>query len=97
MNLTRYIYRTVPLSEERAKEIRNREIESELAEIEYRKQQIKESEEHLATLRIAPLDTTREEQISLNPGDPGYDEAPALFCPENYQGDVEWVNLKNES
>jgi hypothetical protein len=92
MNQTRYIYRTVPLSEERAKEIRTEEIESELSEIEYRKQQIRECEEHILRLKGTPLATTREEQISLNPGDPGYNEAPPIFSPTQYQGDIKWIN-----
>ena len=92
MNNTRYVYKTVPISEERAKEERASQIQDECDEIEYFKSQIQECEDHITHLKSEPLPTTREEQIILNPGDPGYDEAPALFRPENYQGEFKWIN-----
>lgn len=89
---TRYIYRDVPITAIESRRIRNEEIENELREIEHRKQQIRDCEDYLARLKVKPLDRVRTEQITLNPGDPGYDEAPPQFVPADFQGDIRWIN-----
>ena len=93
MNTNRYIYHDEPITEEMARVARQKQIDIELAEIEGRKEQIKECEEYIATLRKKPLDTTIRVQTTLRPGDDGYDSAPVRFDPAAYQGDVTWANI----
>ena len=78
-----------------ARVARQRQINNELAEIEGRKEQIKECENYIAALRAKPLDTTIRVQTTLRPGDDGYDEALPPFDAQNYQGDFKWINTTN--
>jgi len=93
MNTNRYRYHDEPITEEMARVARQTQIDNELAEIKHRKEQIKECEDYIVTLRAKPLDTTIRVQITLRPGDEGYDEAPVAFDPANYRGDTQWVNI----
>jgi protein-tyrosine-phosphatase len=92
MNTNRYRYHDEPITPEMARVARKAQIENELEEIQLRKAQIKECEDYIVTLRAKPLDTTIRVQITLRPGDDGYDEAPSVFDPTEYQGDFQWVN-----
>jgi hypothetical protein len=79
MNTTRYIFREEPITEEMARVARQKQIAYELEEIEGYKEQIREREKYIAALRKKPLDTTIKVQVTLRPGDEGYDKAPVRF------------------
>ncbi len=88
----RYKYEQRPITEAEAHVVRNRVIDQYTEEIAYRKSQIEQCEKRIAELRVEPLATHIEIQITLKPGDDGYDEAPPTFSPKQYQGDFKWVN-----
>lgn len=69
MKETRYIYKTVEVSEQEAQQERDDTIRGMQAEINNLRDEI-------SWLEAAPLPTTRQVQISLEPGDEGYNEAP---------------------
>lgn len=79
MSINRYIYREEPITEEMARVTRLRQISNTLEEIESFKAQIQKCEDHIAKLRKEPLDTCMKVQITLRPGDEGYDDAPVSF------------------
>lgn len=89
---TRYIYRKEPLSEKEARIQRAHHIGNLRSNIAYLKDQTRELEEFLIELKHRPLETEHEVQISLNPGDPGYDEAPVFYNPAKYVGDFTFKN-----
>lgn len=90
MNQTRYIYKTVPISEEDAKKQRDGEIRRLLSEIQSLRQEVD-------SILDSPLPTERVIQIELNPGDDGYEDAPFEMNPIMYQGTTIWLNRTNES
>ncbi len=89
---TRFTYRDIPLTTEEARVRQARRVESARAQLEHRLNQVKEAEDELRDARNAEPDTHRREQIALQPGDPGYDEAPAVFHAPDYLGETRWLN-----
>jgi hypothetical protein len=94
--MKRYSYHDEPLTPEEAEVIRAQQLESIQSEISGLSRDIAELNERFWDLKGSPLPETRRVQTTLNPGDPGYDEAPPVFDPAEYQGDVAWVNTSNE-
>ena len=92
MSANRYLHEYQPITEAEARAARKEQIATQLYEIEHRKEQIKECEDYIAHLKAKPLDTTINVQITLRPGDEGYDAAPIRFDPVRYQGDLKWGN-----
>ncbi len=90
---TRYIYRKEPLSEKEARDLHAERIRAVRHDIQRRKDQLRELEEDLAALKGPPTIKDRTVQISLNPGDPGYDEAPIEFRASHYLGDFQFINI----
>jgi hypothetical protein len=85
MDKTRYIYKTVPITVEEAELDR-------LKKMEFIEGEIDSLQQDLIDLKITKLPTTKQVQISLEPGDEGYNEAPVGFSPHCYQGDTKWIN-----
>jgi len=90
MNETRYIYKTVPISKEDADKDRQQEFQ-------HIWNQVSELLKELEELCDAPLETTRQVQISLNPGDEGYEDAPYEINFIQYQGDFTWKNIPTQA
>ena len=95
MNLTRYRYETVELGPVEQAELRLTRLQEANRVLERRISQAREAMDDLRELIASPWETTRKIQISLQPGDPGYDEAPVTLHFENYQGDFTWINHPN--
>lgn len=89
----RYVYKEESISEERAKELRENEIEAIECKIECILDELREEKNWLAKRKTAPLDKFIRVQYELRPGDDGYEEAPIGFNPLRYQGNVTWHNL----
>ena len=87
---TRYIYKTVPISEEDAKKQRDKEVRRLLADIQSLRQEVD-------SLLESPLPTERTIQIELNPGDEGYEDAPPTLNPTLDQGTTIWINQTSAS
>lgn len=83
--MTRYIYHEEPVPPADAKAEKAARVEHALARVR------EATDEYLETVR-APLCTHRTIQTTLNPGDPGYDEAPVRMDPVKWQGDYRWLN-----
>lgn len=94
--MKRYAYHDELITPEEAAETRAHQLESIQSEISGLSRDIAELNERFWDLKGSPLPTTRRVQTTLNPGDHGYDEAPTVFDPTEYQGDLEWVNTPNE-
>jgi hypothetical protein len=92
---TRFVFEEVSLTDEEAKASRRREIEAAAHEIRYLKNEVQQCEEYLKHLHKKPLDKTKTIQREVNPGDPGYDDAPSGLDVTEYQGGFIW--LKEET
>ena len=88
----RYRYYDKPISEQEGRNIRGHQLERERSEIKHRKAQIAECQTRIRELQQEPYPTSVRVQVTLHPGDEGYDEAPPVFDPTEYQGDVMWTN-----
>lgn len=91
---TRYIYRKEPLSKEESRNLRSEQLKNAKSEIAFLEEKIRDLQDFLSLLKHRPLETEHEVQISLNPGDPGYDEAPVFYNPAKYVGDFTFKNLE---
>lgn len=82
---TRYRYEVVPISKEEAEKERQRTIDNYNNQIDalYFK---------MGEFIQKPLPTEKTIQISVEPGEDGYDELPDIFLSGAYQGDFEWIN-----
>lgn len=78
--MKRYIYKQEPITLKEAKSERRRQIA-------YVKKLIHEMRQELALIKGNPLPTTKTTQITLNPGDEGYDNAPIGFHASEWQED----------
>ena len=88
---TRYTYREEPLTEREAIAEQLREICSLRERARELRKEADELEGRADELLLAPAPTTRTIQISLEPGDDGYEEAPVNMTPALYQGDFKWI------
>jgi hypothetical protein len=79
MNTTRYIFREEPITPEMAQVARNAQIKQAERHVNDLHRQILEEREYIRELRASPLPTTIKVQVTLRPGDDGYDEAPVGF------------------
>jgi hypothetical protein len=79
MNTTRYIFREEPITPEMAQVARNAQIKQAKERIDDLQRQIGEERVHITRLIASPLPTTIKVQVTLRPGDDGYDEAPVRF------------------
>ena len=93
----RYTYREIPLSLAEARRLKAEVIRSAKAELRYREEQLQEAKENLIAAQRSSLRDSHTEQITLYPGDPGYDEAPATFDERSYAEDFEWLNTSSET
>jgi hypothetical protein len=84
MNTNRYIWEERPLPEEEARELRDIKIRHAEERVIDLLQQVQEERLLIRELRTSPLPTTVKVQVTLRPGDDGYDEAPGRF-------DNEWI------
>ena len=82
----KYVHWDEPFPREKAEEKR-------LEELDYLKRRITNIRREYADLLNAPLQTTVRKSKFLRPGDDGYDEAPDIFVVENYQGEINWLNI----
>ena len=80
----RFVHWDEPLPRATAKARRKEEIKC-------LKVRIDRLREELSDLRKLPLPTTVRRQRCFRPGEPGYDEAPDTFNPEDYQGVLTWM------
>ena len=55
--------------------------------------QILEEREYIRELRASPLPTTIKVQVTLRPGDDGYDEAPVNFTVKTELTSSPWIGL----
>jgi len=79
MNTTRYIFREEPITPEMAQVARAEQIKQAERRVNDLHRQILEEREYIRELRASPLPTTIKVQVTLRPGDDGYDEAPVRF------------------
>jgi hypothetical protein len=79
MSTTRYIYREEPITPEMAQVARNAQIRHAEERVESLLRAIQEEQAEIRELRASPLPTTIKVQVTLRPGDDGYDEAPVRF------------------
>lgn len=94
MSFNRYIYRDKHLTDAEARTVRAQELRSMRSEIFWRKHKLRVAEKELRDLQDEPLRTSIRTQITVQPGEPGYDELPPTFDPINYQGDFMCVNMQ---
>jgi hypothetical protein len=78
--MKRYIYKQEPITIKEAKSERRRHIN-------YVKKLIYEMKQELALIKSNPLPTTKTTEITLNPGDDGYENAPIGFHKSEWQED----------
>lgn len=90
MSANRYIYRERKLTHDEAYHLRANEIDCLVERRVSLTAELEEIEEALGELLRSPLPTSICEQITLRPGDEGYEEAPTNLDPTNYQGDITW-------
>lgn len=94
MTYPRYVYKDIPLTEEEARRKHLDAIDSARENLASLRQALEEAQADYYAALEKPLPTTRRVQVTLLPGDAGYDEAPASFDPINYQGDAAWMNTR---
>lgn len=92
MERPRYIYRERKLSADEALLLRMSQITSAMEHQAACRRALEEAKNELHRLHHALPPTSVTEQITLLPGDEGYDEAPVNVDPYQYQGDFAWVN-----
>lgn len=93
MNNTRYTYEKVTLSEAEAIERCDQRIEGVKERIDELQDELAEALNELIALQYGELDREATIRHTLNPGDPGYDEAPDHFDELKYRGDIHWINI----
>lgn len=86
---TRFLYRERVLSDDEAARRWQAELRHLLGVRNAAQQDL---DDHLDS----PPATVIVEQVELNPGDPGYDEAPVCFSPDLYHGQFKWVNTSTD-
>jgi hypothetical protein len=91
MNTTRYLWEERPLPEEEARELRAIKIRHAEERVVSLLREIQDERLAIRELRASPLPTTIKVQVTLRPGDDGYDEAPVPF-PEGYAGGFKWIS-----
>lgn len=89
----RFIYETVPLTPEEARQRKQDAIENQTSKIAYLEQELQEEKDYLQTLIDSPPDTERQVYRRVKPGDPDYDSAKPQFEEKLYQGDFSWINI----
>lgn len=82
----RYRYTTKPLSRKEA-------CERKRQDIAHAKARLIEVEKEFRRACRQPLETEIEVQEEVRPGEPGFDELPDRLVPQNYQGNVKWINI----
>jgi hypothetical protein len=80
MNTTRYIFREEPITPEMAQVARTEQIKQAETRMNSLLIEAHEEHKHLKELNNSPLPTTIKVQVTLRPGDDGYDEAPVNFA-----------------
>lgn len=90
MTYPRYVYKDIPLTEEEARRKHLDAIDLSREKLITLRQALVEAQAEYYAALERPLPTTRRVQVTLFPDDAGYDEAPASFDPNNYQGDAAW-------
>jgi hypothetical protein len=91
--MTKYIYKKITLSKEEALKRRDRQVEALQDRILALYKERAEASVELITLLNSELDCLAEVQHALNPGDPGYEEAPVRFNEGDYQGQFAWIDI----
>lgn len=82
------------LSEKEKRELHARSIAAAKDKISALRADVEEAQQELTALLESPLPTHQRIQITLKPGDEGYDQAPIGFNPAEYQGDSSWMNAR---
>jgi hypothetical protein len=92
--MRRYRYDQIPITPEEAEKRRNELITRLHWMIEDRMMEIVLMESQIKDMTEAPLPTERTVQVTLMPGDLGYEELPISMSYNalDYQGDTTWVN-----
>ena len=93
---TRYIVQQVPLTEAEVRQRKASDLSYARARIAHREEQLAEAKDYLKIIRERPLETVREGYLALEPGDPGYDEAPDHPNFMAYAGDFKWINIPRD-